>query len=421
MKDSGIAWIGMIPDDWTVETGAHIFELLERPVKENDEVITCFRDGEVTLRSKRREDGYTFSLKEIGYQGIEPGDLVVHGMDGFAGAIGISDSRGKGTPVLNVLNSDHNKKFLMYSLRSMAYNDVFTSLSTGIRVRSSDTGWKKLKSIPYALPPAPVQNRIAAYLDKKCAGIDTLISMHQAVIDKLKEYKLSLITEVVTKGIIDSRPLKPTGFSYVSEIPSSWENRKLLRALSMRVIDGPHESPELFDEGIPYISATAIANGHIDFSLQRGFISPEYCDECDKRYKPQRNDILVIKLGASTGQVAIVETDDRFNIWVPLAAVRCNESAYPLFVYYAFQSDYFLRQMQQSWTYGTQQTLGVKSIEALHILLPPLDEQKEIASFLKRRVGVIDSSISTRESLITKLAEYKKSLIYEVVTGKKEV
>jgi type I restriction enzyme S subunit len=102
-----------------------ILTLLNRPIRVSDEVITCFRDGEVTLRKKRREDGFTISLQESGYQGIEPGDLVVHGMDGFAGAIGVSDSRGKATPVLNVMDSKQNKRYLMYYLRMAAIKDVF--------------------------------------------------------------------------------------------------------------------------------------------------------------------------------------------------------------------------------------------------------------------------------------------------------
>ena len=189
----------------------------------------------------------------------------------------------------------------------------------------------------------------------------------------------------------------------------------------MRVVDGPHESPNLIDDGIPYISATAVENGKIDFSLMRGYISEEYCNLCDLRYKPQLNDILVVKLGASTGKVAIVDTDKRFNIWVPLAAVRCNKDAVPKFVYYAFQSDYFLKQMELSWTYGTQQTLGVKTIEQLRIMLPKEDEQFTIVNYLEEKCTSIDSVITQKQAIIDKLTEYKKSLIYEVVTGKKEV
>ena len=106
MKDSGIQWIGNMPAHWDVIRGKYILRYMQKPVREDDGVITCFRDGEVTLRSNRREDGFTMSDKEIGYQGIDVGDLVVHGMDGFAGSIGISDSRGKASPVLNVLNAD---------------------------------------------------------------------------------------------------------------------------------------------------------------------------------------------------------------------------------------------------------------------------------------------------------------------------
>ncbi|MGN0622968.1 MAG: hypothetical protein ACI4JA_03340 [Oscillospiraceae bacterium] len=127
MKDSGIEWAGVIPNTWNINKGKYFMELLTRPTLETDEVITCFRDGEVTLRSKRREEGFTVSLTEAGYQGIEIGDLVVHGMDGFAGSIGISDSRGKATPVLNVLDTEQNKRYMMYLMRTMAYCEVFLS------------------------------------------------------------------------------------------------------------------------------------------------------------------------------------------------------------------------------------------------------------------------------------------------------
>ena len=110
MKDSEIQWIGMMPSHWDCIRGKYILKYVQKPVREDDGVITCFRDGEVTLRSNRREDGFTMADKEIGYQGIDIGDLVVHGMDGFAGAIGISDSRGKASPVLNVLETDQNKR-----------------------------------------------------------------------------------------------------------------------------------------------------------------------------------------------------------------------------------------------------------------------------------------------------------------------
>lgn len=198
MKDSGIDWIGKIPKHWSIEKGKYILEFLQKPVKVDDGVITCFRDGEVTLRSNRREDGFTMSDKEIGYQGIDKGDLVVHGMDGFAGAIGISDSRGKGSPVLNVLDSCCNKKYLMYYLRTMAYSDVFVALASGIRVRSCDLRWNKLANLPYPVTDNKEQSEIVQYIDKKCSDIDALISDKQKQLEILADYKKSLIYEYVT-------------------------------------------------------------------------------------------------------------------------------------------------------------------------------------------------------------------------------
>ena len=198
MKDSGVEWIGMIPSSWDIFKGKYVLKYLQKPVKQEDDVITCFRDGEVTLRKNRREDGFTMSDKEIGYQGVDVGDLVVHGMDGFAGAIGISDSRGKASPVLNVLDSSMVKKFIMYYLRSMAYGNVFTAIATGIRVRSCDLRWNKLANLPYPVPPFEEQRQIADFLDQKCSEIDQTIYEKQQQLETLAEYKKSLIYEYVT-------------------------------------------------------------------------------------------------------------------------------------------------------------------------------------------------------------------------------
>ena len=198
MKGSCIEWIDMIPAHWKFERGKYILKYIQKPVKENDGVITCFRDGEVTLRSKRREDGFTMADKEIGYQGIDVGDLVVHGMDGFAGAIGISDSRGKASPVLNVLNTEQNKRYVMYFLRSMAYNNVFLALATGIRVRSCDLRWNKIAELYYLIPPLKEQNKIVEYLDEKCAEIDSIIETKKEQLTVLDGYKKAIIYEYVT-------------------------------------------------------------------------------------------------------------------------------------------------------------------------------------------------------------------------------
>ena len=198
MKDSGIQWIGNMPAHWDVVRGKYILHYMQKPVREDDGVITCFRDGEVTLRSNRREEGFTMSDKEIGYQGIDVGDLVVHGMDGFAGSIGISDSRGKASPVLNVLDTDQCKRYIMYYLRSMAYSDVFLALATGIRVRSCDLRWNKLAELSYPVPPLDEQNAIVKHIDSALSKAEAVIADKKAQLATLDEYKKSLIFEYVT-------------------------------------------------------------------------------------------------------------------------------------------------------------------------------------------------------------------------------
>ena len=198
MKNSGIQWIGQIPETWDCIRGKYVLKYITKPTKEDDGVITCFRDGEVTLRSKRREEGFTMADKEIGYQGIDVGDLVVHGMDGFAGAIGISDSRGKASPVLNVLETDQNKRYIMYFLRSMAYGDVFLALATGIRVRSCDLRWNKLAELFYPIPSLEEQAQIVEHIDHVIEETNKIIADKKAQISTLEAYKKSIIFEYVT-------------------------------------------------------------------------------------------------------------------------------------------------------------------------------------------------------------------------------
>ena len=199
MKDSGIAWANFVPAHWISSKIKYEIFPLQRLVRSSDLVMTCFRDGEVTLRQNRREDGFTISITENGYQGVEVGDLVIHGMDAFAGAIGCSDSRGKITPVVHVCKTTGNNRFFMYVLRSMAVNDVLMSFAEGIRVRSSDfRNFNKLGKFPIEVPPVSEQNDIVDFLDQKCRKIDALIVQKKEQIEVLAEYKKSLIFEYVT-------------------------------------------------------------------------------------------------------------------------------------------------------------------------------------------------------------------------------
>lgn len=202
MKDSGVKWIGMIPEHWDLSRAKNIFERKFRPVRDCDEVVTCFRDGQVTLRKNRRVEGFTESLKEIGYQGIRKGDLVIHQMDAFAGSIGVSDSDGKGTPVyICCLPKDEknvNVYFYAYLLREMARSGFIKSLYRGIRERSSDFRFDTFAVQWLPLVPIEEQQEIVNYIEAKVANINQLCQAERSQIEKLKEYKQRLISDVVT-------------------------------------------------------------------------------------------------------------------------------------------------------------------------------------------------------------------------------
>lgn len=199
MKESGVIWLDTVPAEWTISKIKYTIFPKEKPVLPMDEVITCFRDGTVTLRRNRREEGFTISFTENGYQGVDVGDLVIHGMDTFAGAIGCSDSRGKTSPVVHVCSTVGNNRYFMYFLRYMAYSGVLMDFSNGVRIRSSDfRNFKKLAVFEMLVPPLREQNKIVDYLDSTLAKIDQVIKQKEILISELEACKKSAIYEYVT-------------------------------------------------------------------------------------------------------------------------------------------------------------------------------------------------------------------------------
>ena len=199
MKESGVIWLDTVPAEWTISKIKYTIFPKEKPVLPMDEVITCFRDGTVTLRRNRREEGFTISFTENGYQGVDVGDLVIHGMDTFAGAIGCSDSRGKTSPVVHVCSTVGNNRYFMYFLRYMAYSGVLMDFSNGVRIRSSDfRNFKKLAVFEMLVPPLREQNKIVDYLDSTLSKIDQVIKQKEILISELETCKKSAIYEYAT-------------------------------------------------------------------------------------------------------------------------------------------------------------------------------------------------------------------------------
>lgn len=220
-KDSEIPWIGDIPTKWEKVKAKWLFTKIDRPVRAEDDVVTAFRDGQVTLRKNRRTEGFTNALKEHGYQGIRKGDLVIHAMDAFAGAIGVSDSDGKSTPVYSACiprgEFYTNTKYYAYLLRYMALSGYINSLAKGIRERSTDFRFSDFSDLILPNPSEAEQDRIVNFLDQKTAEIDAAIAKKQELIQLLNEQKTILINRAVTKGLNPNVKMKDSGVAWIGE------------------------------------------------------------------------------------------------------------------------------------------------------------------------------------------------------------
>lgn len=414
MKNSGIEWIGEIPLEWKVIKGKYILTYLQKPVKEDDDIITCFRDGEVTLRKNRREEGYTMSDKEIGYQGVDVGDLVVHGMDGFAGSIGISDSRGKASPVLNILDSECNKRYLMYYLRSTAYRNVFLALATGIRVRSCDLRWNKLAELPYLVPPIEEQKKIAEYLDRKCNEIDSLASDIQSEIDTLEEYKSSVISEAVTKGLSSNVKMKNSGVAWCPRIPEHWNRvnpRGLFSLRKDRAFRGDKQLTASQEYGIIYQDEYMELTGNRVVTVMKDF-------DILKHVEP--NDFVI---SMRSFQGGLEYSERRGCISSAYVMLIPNEKlVYAPFYRWFFKSNKYINAIQSTSNLVRDgQAMRYANFAQITLFAIPLEEQKSIAEYLDEKIENIDYIIRTKKEQLTILKELKKSIIYEYVTGKKEV
>jgi type I restriction enzyme S subunit len=210
---------------------------------------------------------------------------------------------------------------------------------------------------------------------------------------------------------------KDPSIEWLDVIPAHWDYAPLKHVVQTRITDGPHETPEFHDEGIPFLSAEAVKSNSLDFSKKRGCITPDLHAIYSRKCLPRRGDIFMVKSGNTTGALAMVETDVNFNIWSPLALVRTNsELMFNRFLFYVMCSDFFQRSVQLSWSQGTQPNIGMGVIENLITSCPSTTEQKLIASFLDHETAKIDRLIARHERLIELLKEKRQAVISHAVT-----
>src|SRR5699024_5131377 len=196
-----LEWIEGVPADWHISKAQFVLDYQKRDVQEDDEIVTAFRDGQVTIRRNRRRDGFTLSEKESGYQHICEGDLVVHSMDGGFGAIGVSDSCGKASPVVHAYTSSLcDLRFVAYQLRAAVKAGWIAALAKGIRVRSTQFDRPALASLNIAYPTVGTQQRIADYLDRETAEIDAAVADLDKDVELLEERRQVRMAQSVTRG-----------------------------------------------------------------------------------------------------------------------------------------------------------------------------------------------------------------------------
>lgn len=343
-KDSGIAWIGEIPEHWNIGyVGKYLNEVSNRNTSQKETNTLQFKMGEIISKSDGNSKYNPESIES--YNIVYPDTIMINGLnlsfDFISQRVALVREQGAITSAYLAMKPNDNcsPNYITYLFKSYDYKKVFHALGKGLR---ATLNYNIIRNELIVLPSLSEQQSIATYLDQKCGEIDELITLQEEMITKLQSYKQSVITEAVTKGLDKNVPLKDSGIEWIGEIPEHWEASKTLFNLSMPITDGPHTTPELFEIGIPFVSAEAVSfgNGRIDFSRIRGYISENFYQECCKKYVPQVDDIYMIKSGATTGRVAIVDTDIKFTIWSPLAVFRCNkERMLPRFLFYQLQSN----------------------------------------------------------------------------------
>lgn len=423
--DSGVDWLGDLPSNWKLLRLKFLFNLCKRPIDESDQIVTCFRDGTVTLRANRRTEGFTNALKEIGYQGVHEGDLVIHAMDAFAGAIGVSDSDGKSSPVYSVCepaSTAVSADYYARLLRHMALSGFVSSLAKGIRERSTDFRWSDASEVALPVPSAKEQTQIARFLDYETTRIDALIEEQQRLIELLKEKHQAVISHAVTKGLDPNVPMKDSGVEWLGKIPEHWEMKRL-GWICTDINDINHEMPMAVDDGVLFLSAKDLLDdGTLNFSDDVKMISEEDYERLSQKIRPKRGDIIYSRIGAALGKARLVETDVKFNVSYSCCVIRVLEKlACRQFIRYVLDGEMILTEARIRTKGIGVPDLGLGEIARFPIPLPSLKEQEQIVNYLKHEVDILTSLRAKAEQAIELLKERRSALISAAVTGKIDI
>lgn len=424
MKDSGIEWIGQIPEEWDIVRVKHAFiRKNEKAQQENPVVLSLARSG-VKIRDVSNNEGQV-AESYYNYNPVSVGDLLLNPMDLYSGAnCSISEVEGVISPAyVNLKNRPgYEAKFYDYYFKVQYWMMVLFAHGKGV---SFDNRWtlnhETLMNFPIVAPSFKEQSRIADYLDEKCGEIDRYIEKQQQIIEKLKAYKQAVITEAVTKGIRKNRPMKDSGIEWIGEIPKGWDVI-ISRFVIDNIVDVDHYMPESVEIGYPYVMTGDLKESlsEVDFDKCKKISSGDYVALSQKIY-PMKGNVIFARY-ATIGTVCYVDYETECVVSYSCVTVQpSKDKLNGKFLFYYFKSQTFKEEVQQYITSNTQANIGIEAMYRSKIVVPPTDEQKRIALYLDNKCEEIDETISKTQMTIDKLSDYKKSLVYEAVTGKIEV
>ncbi|HWR03798.1 MAG TPA: hypothetical protein VN419_07240 [Humidesulfovibrio sp.] len=422
-KDSGVEWLGEVPEHWGLQPLWTHFRRIKRVGFSEEELLSVYRDYGVIPKSSR-DDNFNNPSDDLGtYQLVEPGDLVLNKMKAWQGSVAISEYRGIVSPAYFVYAATHsaNGRFLHYLMRSLRYISGYLSLSKGIRVNQWDIDPQYHSRMPIVLPSLPEQQTIAAFLDRETAKIDALVAEQQRLITLLAEKRQAIISHAVTKGLNPNAPMKDSGIEWLGEVPEHWEVVPV-KWLTTHITSGPRGWSDLTgDEGAAFFQSQ-----HIGSAMDVALIDPKRLipptDTDSERARLQADDVVLCITGGRTGAVAhIPEQLEEAYINQHVCLLRPQEDVLGRFLAYGLFSTGAQRQLACA-SYGLKQGLGLEQVNSTFLAAPPSkQEQRDLVMFLDKQTAHLDTLTQEANRAVELLKERRAALISAAVTGKIDV
>lgn len=421
-KDSGVEWIGKVPNDWDVRRIKTAVRRKSDSGHPDETVLSLYRDYGIVIKDSRDDNFNRTSENTDSYRFVEINDLVVNKMKAWQGSLAISEYQGIVSPayyVYSITDPLIFPRYMHYQLRDKSYLPEYRRLSGGIRPAQWDLSSENFVNIPMLVPTMPEQQAIVDFLDNVTIEIDSLITDCEREVELLQEYRKAIISEAVTKGLDPDAPMKDSGVEWIGDIPEGWEAVGFKTYLT-NIIDYRGRTPEKVDEGVFLITGRNIKQGRIRYDLSQEYMREDEFESVMSRGKLIIGNVL-FTMEAPLGEVALIDRDDCAAAQ-RIVQLCCNKNELlGAYLVYWIMSDQFQNDLKTYATGSTASGIKASKLGKLRLVHPPINEQCDIISYLDAKTAEIDSLIEAKQQMADKLREYRKSLISEAVTGKFKV